>query len=538
MASAADYAAMVGAGDRLPSDYQCEIFDWVLTGRGHGVAEAVAGSGKSTTLDWTCRLLGGRVLVLAFNKPIADQMNARLADCSNVEARTCNSFGNGALWVHHKRQGGSCKLLLEGRTPVKYRRMLKTARREIDQRETIFGVRLTEEDLRALSFAKWPRKACLDLLDRARMELLDHTADPEAFESELMALAMHHNIEIEDGLDRPIALLVQGMMRTGAANPHEIDFGDQIWLPVVLGLRPKQYDWVLVDECQDLSKAQLALVKKALRRGGRALFVGDRRQAIYGFAGADARSFEAIVESMDATLLPLSTCYRCPRVVVPHVIQHCPQFEVREDAPEGVERTIKEDAVAGEVKEGDLLLCRVNAPLVSLCLSLIADGVPATVRGRSIGQSLQAVARKAAEMGGAWADFGAGLDLWWEAQATSLRRRIADEDALEDALEAVGDRVACVRAVWGRCPEARSAEDLCDAIDDLFSDDRASVTLSSVHRAKGLEAERVFILKPSMLSRPRAKKSWQLEQERNLAYVAYTRCKQELIFVREERKSE
>lgn len=55
--------------------------------------------------------------------------------------------------------------------------------------------------------------------------------------------------------------------------------------------------------------------------------------------------------------------------------------------------------------------------------------------------------------------------------------------------------------------------------------------LSTIHKAKGLEAERVFILKPDLMPHPKAKRGWEIDQENNLRYVAITRSKRELYLV-------
>ena len=55
--------------------------------------------------------------------------------------------------------------------------------------------------------------------------------------------------------------------------------------------------------------------------------------------------------------------------------------------------------------------------------------------------------------------------------------------------------------------------------------------LATVHKAKGLEAPRVFILEPNLMPSPWAKKAWQIEQEGNLQYVAVTRALETLIYL-------
>ena len=86
-----------------------------------------------------------------------------------------------------------------------------------------------------------------------------------------------------------------------------------IWIPTASKLPMDTYKWVLVDEAQDLSAAQLRIIRSSLAEGGRMLAVGDPNQAIYAFAGADCNSFERVTELAGGTTLPLNVCYRCPK---------------------------------------------------------------------------------------------------------------------------------------------------------------------------------------------------------------------------------
>lgn len=121
---------------------------------------------------------------------------------------------------------------------------------------------------------------------------------------------------------------------------------------------------MFVDEAQDLSKVQLAFVLGCVRKGGRLLFVGDPRQAIYGFSGADAYAVERIVDVTKATVLPLSVTYRCPASHVRLANQFAPEMQVAPGAAQGTVRRISEAVLAAHVKPGDLVLCRVNVPLI------------------------------------------------------------------------------------------------------------------------------------------------------------------------------
>jgi hypothetical protein len=74
--------------------------------------------------------------------------------------------------------------------------------------------------------------------------------------------------------------------------------------------------------------------------------------------------------------------------------------------------------------------------------------------------------------------------------------------------------------------------DVIIKIKELFSNDKKSgICLSNMHKSKGLESERVFIIHQELIPSKYAKLPWQMEQERNLEYVAYTRAKTTLGFV-------
>src|SRR5262249_47785764 len=112
-------------------------------------------------------------------------------------------------------------------------------------------------------------------------------------------------------LERSKELLPDGRLAVRA-----IDFDDMIWLPVVLRLSVWTYDRVFVDETQDLNAAQLELALRACRAKGRILAIGDDKQAIYRFRGADSNAVERIIRRLSAKVLPLSVTYRCAQRIV------------------------------------------------------------------------------------------------------------------------------------------------------------------------------------------------------------------------------
>ena len=65
----------------------------------------------------------------------------------------------------------------------------------------------------------------------------------------------------------------------------------------------------------------------------------------------------------------------------------------------------------------------------------------------------------------------------------------------------------------------------------LFTPSRDSIRLSTIHKVKGLEANRVWFYLPELVPHPNAVSDWELKQEENLKYVAITRAKNELYYV-------
>lgn len=255
-------------------------------------------------------------------------------------------------------------------------------------------------------------------------------------------------------------------------------------------------------------------------------------QAIMGFSGSDNHSVDKIIARTNATTLPLSICYRCPSSHIRLAQMVVPSIEPRPDAPEGeVIFASGEEDLQKMVQTGDLVICRLTAPLIKECIRLIKNKVSAKVRGRDIGKDLVSLLKKVAKMEGfEYAKVVAFLEEFRKGQEEFLRQRDADESMIES----LNDRVSCLQVCAENFLSAKSIDELAAEIEALFDDNRPAVWLSTVHRAKGLEADRVFILRPDKLPlRWKNQQAWQYSQEINLLYVALTRAKKTLIFLGE-----
>lgn len=180
----------------------------------------------------------------------------------------------------------------------------------------------------------------------------------------------------------------------------------------------------------------------------------------------------------------------------------------------------------GLVTNNDMVLCRVNAPLVSFCFKFIRDGRKANIQGRQIGQGLISTIKKMKAT--SILELVRKLDDWLDKEVgKEQHRRYPNEGRIMN----LQDRHTCILYFT---EEQETIEDIIKSIEKLFTDDdKPGIKLSSIHKAKGLEARRVFLLQPegAAIPHPMAKTLWQREQEMNLLYIAITRAIEEFVYV-------
>lgn len=501
------------------SSYQEAIREWVVKGKGNNVINAVAGSGKTYTLvNVVAPHIKGKALFCAFNKHIAEELQRKLkANGSSVEAKTIHSIGFAAV----KNKFENCQM-----DPSKYKKIIESYYKEAASKGTVAkkkGPAKMAEQLRMVE--KYPGREIAEVFKLSRATLTDG-ADTKALE----AMVARYSIDVDANLWPFLKVAIPALQKWGIQHAADsMDFDDMVWLPCVIdGLNPPKYDFVLVDEVQDLTASQRTLLSKCLSKKGRLLAVGDKNQACYGFAGADFYSFDEFIQTFNAQELPLSICYRCPKSHLRLARTLVPRIEDRPDAPEGILDHVEYFDMPKVVQNGDMIIARITNILLKLCYVLIAGGVKAAVRGRDIGVGLKAVIeqmRLPADF--KMESFLLSLERWEKREVSA-----AKSNGLEEIVQAIEDKAECIRTIYNNSKDKiKKLSDLNVEIDKIFSDDIAGVVLSTVHRAKGLEAERIFILDENLMPFFRAQTKQELEQEYNLRYVALTRSKSELYFV-------
>ncbi|MCK9544844.1 MAG: UvrD-helicase domain-containing protein, partial [Novosphingobium sp.] len=323
-----------------PSRYQSAVYENIQSGSGNIVIDAVAGSGKSTTIVNALKLIPENysVLFLAFNKAIVEELKLKIGYQSNVEVKTLHSLGAGSVMRTFKSQLDNSK----------YRRYISDAIKFGSIKPTF---ELEEEEI--LDY----RQNIYSLVDLCRAYLCNDVKS-------LFTIAGKYLINV---IDNEVEMALN-VVSWGKNNTTKIDFTDMIFLPNVKKLDMPKFDYVFIDECQDLNTAQRELFLQTLKPTGRFIAVGDPRQAIYGFAGADVESFNVLKSLPNTKLLPLSVCYRCDAEIINLAKSIVPQIESKDNAESG---NVNRDAKITDIQDGDMILCRVTAPLVGLCMNYI-----------------------------------------------------------------------------------------------------------------------------------------------------------------------
>jgi hypothetical protein len=176
------------------------------------------------------------------------------------------------------------------------------------------------------------------------------------------------------------------------------------------------------------------------------------------------------------------------------------------------------------------VLCRNNAPLFGLAFKLLRQGIGVVMLGRDIGKGLTSLSNKLAPDDSTPRHIVAGKIVDWIESESSLARA----NGKEERVAGIQDRGECLLAVLGGA-EVRDAGGLRQMLAKLFAREDGLVTLSSIHKSKGLEWDLVLHLDPWRIPSKWAKTAAaagdtsQLEQECNLKYVAETRSRHTLV---------
>lgn len=444
---------------------------------------ALAGAAKTTTLVMIAEALAPTaMLCLAFNKRIATEMQERLP--STCAASTLNSLGHRAWGQTIGR-----RLTLDDR---KCFRLLKEAFERLSPDDRSEVADSFVDILRAIEGGKMGGWVPDDQF---------HTAKPLLTDDEFIDSWEIELSDLEFELVRSVTIASLREAFKGV-----VDFADQLLMPTIFPCSFPSYPIVLVDEAQDLSLLNHAMLKKIVGKR-RLIAVGDECQSIYGFRGAHENSMTLLREFFSMKELTLSTSFRCPIAVVEAARWRAPHMQWPSWATQGLVTT-SVSWTAESLAPDAVILCRNNAPLFKMAIALLQRHRYPQLVGNDVGKSLITTMKK----------FGSGtmkrdavlaaIDSWEAKKAAKARRKAS-----------VHDQAACMRVF---ATEGSTLAEILAYAEALLARG-GPVKLMTIHKSKGLEFDHVYLLDDFLIKDD--------QQDQNLKYVAQTRAKSTLTYI-------
>lgn len=468
-----------------PTDEQLAVVTAATSSSDNLLVSALAGAAKTSTLILLAEALPDvEILALAFNKKIQLEMQDRLPP--NCTAKTLNGLGH-STWQNAIGRRPAIDKDKGYKIFDELMQQLPAATRRRVHEGTGMG-----ELLRLVAFGK----QC-GFIPTGHFEKGKRLLSTEEFFAHIDAKL--DDVEVELIIEATLESLRQGMK-------GQLDFDDQILLPTLFHGAFPRYPLVLVDEAQDLSALNHATLRKLV--GTRRLIaVGDSRQAIYGFRGAHEDSMAKLGEDFNMRELILSTSFRCPEVIVEHARWRAPHMKSAK--PGGEVRTLSLWSSA-DVPDHAFILCRNNAPLFHTALRLLAAGRHVELSNGDVAKQLLKVMQKFGDRNMPQMEVYAAIDSWAEKEKAKVKAR---------AHGTIDDKVECMRLFAGQ------GDDLGGALGYInhLINSSGTIKLLTVHKAKGLEADDIFLLDEDLIG--------DKDQEPNLRYVAITRAKQRLTYI-------
>jgi DNA helicase-2/ATP-dependent DNA helicase PcrA len=481
------------------------------------ILSARAGTGKTFILKvLAAKFPHLKILYVTFSKALADE--ARLSFMidgkapDNLEIKTAHalSYGSTKKFYH---ASGQLQLndYYRSEALFEYLNEPEFDLDNVDDSDEVENIRQYRYEM---------RRTMLDLIQKCKVNMVDPD-DEEAVDE----VIRYYQIGAESVHRKHLKKSFQFSLKPS----RTIDFNEMIHTALALNLHLPQYDLILADEIQDSSLMIMELYKRCLKPNGFIIGVGDPKQAIFGFAGSRNEGMDIFGNMFGCEQYLLSTNFRCGKNHIALANAIVPDIRAHDNAVDGDVFTLQ-DVDYETAKPGDMFICRTNAPLVGPCLKLVKIGKKANIKGRDIAGPINTLFKKVEHL-----TKNEALDKLIDMEGGELR--IAEKRKYKQSgLDAINDRYSIARDFLVECNDVKEAK---RKLYDIFADDTPGIVFSSIHKAKGLEADNVTILKYNQVRMSRNDMTdWQREQEAHLEYVALTRPKKSITLVIGDKKEE
>ena len=483
-----------------PSQRQLDIFSIWQNRNSNILINAVAGSGKTTTLLQLLELCKYKTLFLAFNKSIQEEIQHKIESRGLKQGKAMTLHSLGLMAIRE-----NCRKI------------------KINNGKNFDLIKQLAEKNRRFKRIPWQEKlklsyTIMDMNDVSRLFLTD-----DFNEIKKHLLSMDKNITLHDDLSIFWEDFVELREQSYQESVINIDFNDMIYLPVIKNFHiPIDPVYLMIDEAQDLNLAQHKLIENLIKQGDvqKWIAVGDRNQAIYGFSGAYSSSFDLFHEQENVVELPLDICYRCATNIVDIANEVYDVMEYSTDF-EGKVETITNPML---IQDNSMVICRNSSPLIDLYFELLSYNKKVYIKGEDI---LTGILRFLKPYD-SHTVVSAKIEMAYKIE--DLSKDESDEGKIK-LYYFKEDYEKFIKLSNHLAQEYETIHSLVNKIKSLFVDKTDAIMLCTIHKSKGLEADIVYILNENLIPSKFAKSAEQLKQENNLKYVARTRAKNELYFL-------
>lgn len=521
------YIIKSGGKEYIASKYQIDIFKNIEHGSGNMIINASAGSSKTTTIINAIRYISEKkkILFVAFNKDIVDKIKNSV-DHNNTTVSTFHSLGFKIL-----QENGIISSQEPSSIDTSNNNIINIYKYNNYINNNINNItRFKETNSLGKKYNQYINNI---------KQLVNYSRYYQAFTiKEIDKVSKIYDIiTIRDEYE-----ICRNVLLWGKSNLQTIDYTDMIWLPNVLNLTTKKYtyDWIFIDEAQDTSIAELQMIDKCFKRGTRFVSIGDNHQQINVWAGASEKAIDILKKRNNTKFFKLPISYRCPKKIVELARKYSDNIEYAEDAIDG---EINYDVSVNDPKTNDMVLCRSTAPLIDLFLNYLRINKKAYLKGfENIREDYidlinytksSLIDKNCITTDGLFPKLY--TKLLNEISLCSKKYDLNENEILlHPSVINLYDNIEGIKVL---SEGLTTVGELIDKINVIFNDNESNnaIQLSTIHKAKGLEADNVFILYPSLLPSKLAKKEWEIQAENNLTYVAYTRAKKTLNFMKEDK---
>jgi hypothetical protein len=457
-------------------------------------------SGKSTLLLWLLTQSNHKnILMLAFNKAIADELSGRVP--RGVQAKTVHSLGFSVL------RNNFTKVIPDQWVVYQYIMNHKIKEWTSDWNED------------QMKKVKGYVMGIKEIVDFYRIALCNNFLEFREFMSKQ---GKNHHTEADFLRAMEVLNELNDGYRVSKKKglPIDIDFIGMLYLPIYLKLRFPKFREVFTDESQDFSNLMWSIAQKCVSSRGRLVMVGDSSQSIYSFTGSSPEIFlDKISGSGNTITKSLPVSYRCSKSVCEEAANYCDNEIIPfEGNPEG---NVGE-ANFEYAEWGDFVLCRTNKPLMAAYYTLLGQGTKCYIKDKDLGETLMneikpfikqpcmgsykshvqtEIAKLISKM------IEKGVE---NPEKTSKYREYKEKTDLVMYLGAINDD---------------NPKKTFKSLQEMFKDKaEKGVALMTIHKSKGLEAGTVFLICPELIPSKFATTPEMLQQERNLMFVAITRA--------------